>query len=1507
MRCTLLQFALLPLLTGSYAKPLCTLIMPSVLNVENEETIVLDAQGHSSPFDAFIEIQDFPHRKNVLTQAKVSLNSENNYLGMTKLSVPAKDLPQDPKKKQFVYVTVKSSSCPLEKVVHLSFRSGYIFIQTDKSVYTPGSRVLYHMFKMNNMLQPDYRPIMMEFQTPDGTSVRKERALQRSNLGIISQSYMLSDRASVGVWTITAEYEDSPQHIYTTNFEVKEYVLPRFEVSLLPRRKKFHVREDSFDLKIKAQYLYGKPVEGKAFVLFGVKKDGLKRGIPDTLREVPVEQGEGESSMDSTDLLRFFRNDDDMSNFTLHVSVTVITESGSELEEAELENIPIVTSPYKILFNNPAKYFKPGVLFDVTALVTDPDGSPANGIPVVAEPGGVEGTTQEDGTARLKLSTTADMNSLEITVKTADPALPLNHQVSETMTVTAHKTLGGQENFLHIGVTNSEVKLGETVAVNFNVRSGLETQDQIQHFTYMIINKGRIMTVARQPRQAGQTLVTMSLPITEKYIPSFRIVAYYNTQTTAGREIVSDSAWVDVKDTCMGTLELTGEKDKDNEVQTPFSLMRLKVRATHKSVVAFVAVDEGVYALNRKFKISQSKVWDTIEKSTIDCSLEDGTNSQGAFTDAGLTLQTNFTISSVKRSGSPCQASLVQKQRSSMVTGDFKSTHPWNYHGHKRTCCEKGMKERPVGHSCEQSSLLILDGKECADAFLTCCKHFAKEKADEELLKEEDLNGGDSEDDEYMPDEEIQLRSDSQESWLWRVQNMGNKPDNNGISTETLPIFVKDSITMWKVSAVSLSEDKGICVCEPFEIRSMKDFFIDMRLPYSVVRNEEMEIQAVLHNYGSNKLKVRTELAHNPAFCSLSTSKKNFRQEVSVNGLSSAVVSFVVVPLNLGSHDIEVKAAVSGGFVSDGVKKMLKVMPEGKPIFQTIKSLILNPEVKGVGGVQTENILPLDVKNKVPNTDVTTIITIKGSAGNLTLEDAIDGQSIIHMITTAPSGNGEQNIIAMTHSVIATVYLDTTNQWEKIGIERRAEAIKNIRQGYTQQLGYWKADRSFSATISRGSSTWLTAYVAKVFALAEPLVYISHDVPCEAIKWLILERQRPDGSFQETSLVIQQEMMGRIKGSSEPVAALTAFVLIAMLENWIMCEDGISNFKIYTDRAASFLTGQYPTLREPYTVAITSYALAKAGFLDDTKTLMAASTDNSHWLDRDSIVISLEATAYALLALLEMKQYELTGPVVRWLTKQRYYGEGAGSTQATIISFQAQAQYQQVSPIHSDLKLDVQLHVPDRNRAIHYRIEPHNAMLERSIETQQTKEIMVKAAGRGQATLTVSAVYQTLATEEERTCSNFDLSVNVTEVSNVKASSHDRDYTTLALGICFRHLKDLDASMSVVEVSMLPGFIPDVEEFKKLFHGAGNHISRYEIKKETTGIGSLVIYLDKVSHKQEECVKVVAHQIFRVGRIQPASVTVYDYNNPESRCNTFYKRKKGNGQLGRTCQGNVSL
>ncbi|NWQ84904.1 CO3 protein, partial [Columbina picui] len=101
---------------------------------------------------------------------------------------------------------------------------------------------------------------------------------------------------------------------------------------------------------------------------------------------------------------------------------------------------------------------------------------------------------------------------------------------------------------------------------------------------------------------------------------------------------------------------------------------------------------------------------------------------------------------------------------------------------------------------------------------------------------------------------------------------------------------------------------------------------------------------------------------------------------------------------------------------------------------------------------------------------------------------------------------------------------------------------------------------------------------------------------CGAVKWLILEKQKPDGIFQEDAPVIHKEMVGGYHGA-EPEVSLTAFVLIALHEAQEICKDRVNSLERSISKAAEYLTKRYQLLARPYTVALTSYALALTGHL----------------------------------------------------------------------------------------------------------------------------------------------------------------------------------------------------------------------------------------------------------------------------------------------------------------------
>uniref|UniRef100_A0A8C8SX57 Complement C3 n=1 Tax=Pelusios castaneus TaxID=367368 RepID=A0A8C8SX57_9SAUR len=1460
-----------------------SLITPSVLRVETEETVVVEAHGLSAPTPVTIIVQDFPHKKHVLYQVQTNLN---DMLGTATIKVPSKDIKKDSRQNQYVMVQAKFPQQTLEKVVLVHFHSGYIFIQTDKTIYTPGSTVLYRIFTVGHKLEPVTKTVIVE-QTSRNVCVK------------CIESSFLFPSTSLGTWTINARYEDSPQQTFSAQFDVKEYVLPSFEVILEPSEKFLYIdSNDDFRVSITARYLYGKKLDGTAFVLFGVQIDDEKRSIPQSLTRISIIDGDGDATLTRAMLQARFANLQELVGHSLYISVTVLTDTGSDMVEAEKTGIKIVTSPYQIHFTKTPKYFKPGMPFELMVYVTNPDGSPAPRVQVQAEGFKSEGSTQEDGTSKLIINMPGNQLQVPITVKTNHPKLPAARQASKTMVAEAYQSQGGSLNYLHLAVTASELKPGDNLPVNFHPKSNNQAVlNQIKYFTYIILNKGKIVKVGRQAKEAGQNLVTMSLPITPDLIPSFRIVAYYQIGNS---EVVADSVWLDVKDTCMGTLLVKGATNEDRGVHAPGTPMKLKLEADHRAYVGLVAVDKGVYVLNKKHKIAQSKIWDSVEKSDLGCTAGSGKNNLGVFADAGLALETSNKISTPQRTAPQCPQPAKRRRRSVQLT-EYKTIKETEYQDKRlKKCCEDGMHENPMGHDCDKRVEYILDTDECKKAFLSCCKYI-KTIADEKQrelhlqLARSDL------DEDFLSDEDITSRTQFPESWLWQVEHLTERPNELGISSKTVPIFLKDSITTWEVLAVSLSETKGICVADPYEITVMKEFFIDLRLPYSVVRNEQVEIRAILYNYGSAKIKVRVELIHNPAFCSASTSKAKYRQILDINAKSSVAVPFVIVPLELGLHDIEVKAAVSGVLVSDGVRKKLKVVVGIRvPVFG-LAGLMAFHCLSFSGGVQEEKVRAADIDDIVPNTESETKVSIQGNPVTIIIENSIDGGRLKHLIVT-PSGCGEQNMIGMTPPVIATHYLDSTEQWEKIGVERRAEAINLITKGYTQQMAYKKPDFSYAAFKDRPASTWLTAYVVKVFSMAKKLVPIESQVICGAVKWLILEKQKPDGLFEENAPVIHGEMIGGYKGA-EPEVSLTAFVLIALEEAKEICKEQVNSLEGSINKATEYLAQRYQSLARPYTVALTSYALAMVGKLNTEKKLMKHATGKSVWEERNARTFNIEGTSYALLALLKMKKYELTGPIVKWLREQNYYGGGYGSTQATIMVFQALSQYQIDIPQQKELNLDISILLPRRAAPIKYKILNQNALVARTAETKWNEDFTVKAEGMGQGTLTVTTVYNAKVREDESRCKNFDLRVSVEEAQGVKKP--EGALRSIYIKICTRFLGKTDATMSIIDVSMLTGFSPDVEDLRRLSLGVDKYMSKFEIDRAPSDKGNLLIYLDKVSHTADECLRFKAHQFFEVGLIQPASVTVYDYYTIDDRCTKFYHPSKAEGLLNKICHGDI--
>ncbi|XP_041789454.1 complement C3-like [Chelmon rostratus] len=1390
--------------------PLQVLSAPNLLRVGTAENIFVECQDCTGG-DIGVEISVVSHPTKVrrLTSTSVTLTSAKHFQEFAQITIPAAEFNKDPNIKQYVYLQAQFPDRLLEKVVLVSLQFGYIFIQTDKSIYTPNSKVHYRMLAVTPRMEPAEgdaetdATIAIEIVTPDGIVLPLGPV--SLNSGIHAGDYHLGETVSPGVWKVVAKFHSNPHESFSAEFEVKEYMLPSFEVKLTPTSSFFYVDSKELTVSIKATYLFGEEVDGMAFVLFGVIHDGQKKSFPSSLQRVPIARGNGVVTLRRQHVTQTFGNILELVGDFIFVAVSVLTESGGEMVEAELRGIQIVTSPYTIHFKKTAKYYKLRMPFDVAVEVVNPDGTPAQGVAVVVDPGKMQGLTTANGIARLSINTESS-EALTIIARTSDPHISSERQASATMVALPHTTTSN--NYIHIGVTMSEVTLGE----NLIIRLSLNRQENKQNdLTYLILSRGQLVKYGRHQIKR-QVLISMVLPITKDLLPSFRVIVYYHTNDN---DVVSDSVWLDVKDSCMGSLKL--ESTRPAPSYEPRRMFGLKVTGDPGATVGLVAVDKGVYFINNKHRLTQKKVWDIIEKYDTGCTAGGGKDSMGVFYDAGLL---------------------------------FEST--------------------------ASSTPYRLDLR---------CPASSRRKRDGTTVNVQTILG--EEDDSYMGIDEIVSRTHFPESWLWsEIKLPACPPDTpNCDATSFVKNFpLQDPITTWQLTGISLSRTHGICVADPLEVTVRKDFYIDLRLPHSAARGEQLEINAILHNYSPDVMMVRVDLIEVEHICSAASTLGNYRQNIKVWPQTAESVPFIIIPMKEGQHRIEVKAAVNDSYLSDGIMKTLRVVPEGV-LTKSLRTITLDPTIKGVDGKQQEIInseIPLDIL--VPNTPTSTQIFVTGKEQISALAETIIGGNFMGSLIFKPAGSGETTMIHMALTVIATIYLDKTNQWETVGLHKRNEALQYIKFGYQHQLAYRKSDGSFGVFANRPSSTWLTAYVVKVFAMAINLVPVSNNVICDAVKFLILNTQQSDGMFREVGRLYHAEAMGDVQGVDSD-ASMTAFCLIVMQESRRICAETVNSLSGSIDKAVAYLETRLPRLTNPYAVAMTSYALANEYKLNQEILFKFVYPELSHWQVPKGHVYTLEATAYALLALVRVKAFEDARPVVRWLSRQQKVGGGYGSVQATLMVYQAVAEYwTNAEEPEYDLNVDVML--PGRSRPDKYNFNRDNHYTTRISKISTINQnVSVTATGSGEATVTMVSLFYALPKEKESDCQRFNLSVQLLPAQQL-GDEEDKETYKLKIEVLFKD-EERDATMTILDVGLLTGFTVNTHDLDLQSRGPARTIAKYDMNTALSERSSLIIYLDKVSHTRPEEITFRIHQWLKVGVLRPAAVSVYEYYE-QSQCVRFY-------------------
>ncbi|KAF1388642.1 hypothetical protein PFLUV_G00092420 [Perca fluviatilis] len=232
--------------------PLKLMSAPNLLRVGTAENIFVECQDCTGgDIPVHINVMNHPTKSTMLTSTSVTLTRERNFQELGQITIPADS---------FIRV---------------------IFIQTDKTLYTPNSKVHYRMFAVQPVMEPVERDaqtqtdatIAIEIVTPEDIILPFGPVSLKS--GIYSGVYQLAEIVSPGLWKVVAKFPSNPQQSYSAEFEVKEYV-PSY------------VDSPEFTVNIKAKYLFGQEVDGTAYVVFGVMEDNNKKSFPASLQRAQV-------------------------------------------------------------------------------------------------------------------------------------------------------------------------------------------------------------------------------------------------------------------------------------------------------------------------------------------------------------------------------------------------------------------------------------------------------------------------------------------------------------------------------------------------------------------------------------------------------------------------------------------------------------------------------------------------------------------------------------------------------------------------------------------------------------------------------------------------------------------------------------------------------------------------------------------------------------------------------------------------------------------------------------------------------------------------------------------------------------------------------------------------------------------------------------------------------------------------------------------------------------------
>ncbi|NWY46550.1 A2MG protein, partial [Sylvia atricapilla] len=119
-----------------------------------------------------------------------------------------------------------------------------------------------------------------------------------------------------------------------------------------------------------------------------------------------------------------------------------------------------------------------------------------------------------------------------------------------------------------------------------------------------------------------------------------------------------------------------------------------------------------------------------------------------------------------------------------------------------------------------------------------------------------------------------------------------------------LEVTIPDTITEWKANAFCTSADTGFGLSPTVSLRAFQPFFVELTMPYSVVRGESFTLKATVFNYLPACIRVSVSLAESTHFLAVPVGKQEESYCICVN--ERKTVAWAVTPRSLGQVEFSV-------------------------------------------------------------------------------------------------------------------------------------------------------------------------------------------------------------------------------------------------------------------------------------------------------------------------------------------------------------------------------------------------------------------------------------------------------------------------------------------------------------------------------------------------------------------------------------------------------------------------